>query len=198
MAILLTNPALSVASEGLPHKTWTRPEVEILESAGRFAGHHYELIDGELIAKMGKERKHVLRLKETVMALEDVFGRDHVNSEAPIDVALEDNLRNEPEPDVTVLRRRSREIEGNPRPEDIALAMEISGSTLRHDLRAKASLYARAGMPEYWVLDVNARRLHVLREPSGGIYQTHFEVEETDSVTPLTSSTSIAVASLLA
>jgi len=197
MAILLTNPPVTIAAEGLPHKTWTRPEVDVLESTGLFAGLRFELMDGELIAKIGKKRKHVSCTRQTVIALEAVFGADFVNQEAPIDVASADNLRNEPEPDVIVLRCASRQLEANPQPSDVLLVVEIADTTLRHDLGSKAALYARAGILEYWVLDVNARRLHVLREPSAGAYQLQLELEESDSVSPLAKPVPISVASLL-
>ncbi|MDX1980474.1 MAG: Uma2 family endonuclease [Bryobacteraceae bacterium] len=188
----------SLAVECLPHKTWTRDEVAVLESTGLFDGTHFELIDGELIDKMGKKRKHVCATTETAIALEAIFGRDYVNQEAPIDVAPEDKPRNEPEPDVIVLRRRSREIEGNPKPADLALIVEVADTTLRQDLKTKARLYARAGIPEYWVLDLNGRRLCVFRHPAGGAYQTELECSEDASVATLEKPThTIAVRSLL-
>jgi Uma2 family endonuclease len=76
--------------------------------------------------------------------------------------------------------------------------MEVSDSTLRKDRVSKARLYARAGIPEYWVIDVKNRRLLVFREPSGGAYQVSFELAETESVAPLEKPTySIAAASLV-
>ena len=50
-------------------------------------------------------------------------------------------------------------------PEDIALLIEVSNTTLDHDLGVKAKLYARAGIPEYWVVDIKGRRIHQHREP---------------------------------
>lgn len=198
MAVLVSDPPESLAAEGLPHKVWTRPEVEVLESSGLFAGEHFELIDGELIDKMGKKRSHVVATKSVAAALAAIFGADYVEQEAPIDVASGDNPRNEPEPDVVVLRRRSREIDGNPRPSDVALVVEIADTTLRYDLTTKAALYARAGIPEYWVLDVNGRRLLVRREPVDGSYRLALEFGEAGWAAPLDRpSATIAVASLL-
>lgn len=198
MAILLSEMPESFVGEALPHKTWTRTELELLESTGVLAERHFELIEGELIDKMGKKRKHVSATSETLDTLKELFGSKFVNSEAPIDVAPEDNSANEPEPDVIVLRRPSRSFEANPAPADLALVVEISESTLRQDLSAKARLYARAGILEYWVLDVKSRRLHVLREPSTGTYQVHLEFAESEFVSPLAKpDRAIAVAALL-
>src|SRR5262249_5538082 len=117
-----------------------------------------------------------------------VFGEAHVNPEAPIDVAPEDNPTNEPEPDLVVLAKPSREYQiANPRPEDLRLVVEISGTTLGFDLTTKAELYARAGIVEYWVVDLAARRLVVHRGPRNGLYQSVTVYGEDEAVSPLAS-----------
>src|ERR1035437_4284316 len=88
-----------------PRQPWTRAECAALESSGVWDQQNLELIDGELISKMGKNRLHVNALVRMMLWLLDVFGRDRINPEAPIDVAPEDNPSNEPEPDLIVLRR---------------------------------------------------------------------------------------------
>jgi Uma2 family endonuclease len=87
-----------------------------------------------------------------------------------------------------VLARPSREFrDANPRPGDLRLVVEISDTTLCFDLTTKAELYARAGIIEYWVVDVAARRLIVHRDPREGLYcsVTAYGAEET--ATPLAS-----------
>ncbi len=121
------------------------------------------------------------------------FGEQFVNPEAPIDVAPEDNPTNEPEPDLVVLASPSREFQdANPRPGDLRLVVEISDSTLGFDLTTKAELYARAGIVEYWVIDVAARRLVVHletahRDPREGLYRSITAYGEDETVTPLAS-----------
>ena len=63
-----------------------------------FEREHLELVDGELISKMRKNRPHVHNLTMMLVWLQEVFGRTLVNPAAPIDVSPEDNERNEPEP----------------------------------------------------------------------------------------------------
>lgn len=197
MAVLLSEVPESLSAEALPHKTWTRQEIGLLDAAGVFEGQRFELIEGELIDKMGKKRQHVIATMLTARALRRIFAEEYVETEGPIDVAAEDNARNEPEPDVTVLRRPLESLKGNPGPADIELLVEIADS-VRHDLTAKAKIYARAGIREYWVLDLVRRRLHVLREPVGGAYQQHMEFDEAGTVTPLARpELSLAVAALL-
>jgi Uma2 family endonuclease len=65
------------------------------------------------------------------------------------------------------------------------LVVEISDSTLGFDLTTKAELYARAGIVEYWVVDVAARRLIVHRDPREGLYRAVTAYAEQESVAPL-------------
>ena len=168
-----------------PRKLWTRAECDALEAAGLLDGQHLELIEGELINKMGKKRSHVIGLGRMLDWLKAVFGNDFVDPEAPIDVAPEDNPTNEPEPDIIVLKRERTSYPRNPRPEDLRLVVEIADTTLRFDLTTKAALYARAGIVEYWVLDVNGKRLIVHRDPRGGVYTSVVAFGEKESVAPL-------------
>jgi hypothetical protein len=81
-------------------KRWTRTECVALEEAGIWDQQHLELVQGELICKMGKKRPHLNTLVVMQGWLVQVFGVMFVNPEAPIDVAPEDNPTNEPEPDI--------------------------------------------------------------------------------------------------
>ena len=153
-----------------PRKRWTRPECATLEETGLWDRLRLELVEGELISKTGKNRPHVNALTVLYPWLIQICGAQFVNPEAPIDVAPEDNPTNEPEPDLIVLTRPSREFRDS-NPEDLRLVVEISDSTLGFDLTTKAALYARAGIVEYWVLDIHARRLVVHRDPRGGLYR---------------------------
>ncbi len=167
-------------------KRWTRDEVKALEQIELFAGKRYELIEGELIDKMGKSRNHTIALREILGWLESVFGRLFIQHEANIDIAQLDNASNEPEPDIVVTRRSYRSLRaGNPKPEDIALVVEISESSLALDLHAKAELYARAGITDYWVVDCRRHRLIVHRDPQDGVYQSKMIYAETECVAPL-------------
>jgi Uma2 family endonuclease len=168
-------------------KRWTRPECVAMDAYGVLdPQQHVELIEGELIDKMGKNRPHVNSVVLIMVWLQQVFGIRFVNPEAPIDVRREDNLINEPEPDLIVLKRELSNFPiGNPQPEDLHLVVEVADSTLEFDLTTKAALYARARIVEYWVLDVNQRRLIVHRDPADGKYGTVTVYRENESVAPL-------------
>jgi Uma2 family endonuclease len=169
-----------------PRKRWTRAECANLDASGFLVQQHLELIEGELIDKMGKNRPHVNALTLMQAWLQSVFGVRLVNPEAPIDVSPEDNPSNEPEPDLIVLNRDlSNFRSANPGPQDLHLVVEVADTTLYFDLTAKAALYARAGIAEYWVLDVSGRRLIVHRQPQSGKYMAILVYDEQESVAPL-------------
>jgi Uma2 family endonuclease len=144
-----------------------------------------ELVEGELISKMGKKRPHVNAFTVLQAWLMQAFGWRFLNSEAPIDVAPEDNPTNEPVPDIIVLQQDQSRFTSNPRPQDLRLVVEIADTSLGFDLKIKAALYARAGVPEYWVLDVAGRRLLVHRNPQAGTYADVAAYSEHESVSPL-------------
>lgn len=166
-------------------KTWTREELAPLEAAGFFKDERLELVEGELISKMGKHRPHVIASKSMLFWLMECFGKSFAEAEAPIDVSPEDNPTNEPEPDAFVLTRDSRTFARNPQPGDVRLLVEVADSTLPYDLNVKARLYARAGIVEYWVLDLNGRRLVVHRDPAAGQYSSVVSYAEHETVAPL-------------
>jgi Uma2 family endonuclease len=107
-------------------------------------------------------------------------------------VGSEDNPTNEPEPDLVLLATPSREFQdASPRPGDLRLVVEISDTTPHSshgfDLTTKAELYARAGIVEYWVIDVAARRLVVHRDARDGLYRSVTAYGEDETVMPLAS-----------
>lgn len=171
---------------GPPRKVWTRAECAKLEASGLLDQQHFELVEGDLIRKMGKKRPHVNAVTLLMAWLVEVFGVQFVNPEAPIDVRPEDNPTNEPEPDLIVLQRElSNFLSSNPRPSDLRLVVEVADTSLDFDLTTKAGLYARAGIVEYWVLDVTGRRLLVHREPRDGRHSSVVAFSEQESAAPL-------------
>jgi len=78
---------------------------------------------------------------------------------------------NEPQPDVALLRfRPDNYASAHPTPEDVLLVLEVADSSLAHDRRTKLPLYAAAGIPESWLLDLEGEALERHTEPSGGRY----------------------------
>lgn len=186
MPTTLTAPPPTALPIDPPRKKWTRAQCEQLDQAGLLEQQSLELVEGELINKMGKNRPHVNAQLFVMGWLIRVFGLEFVNSEASIDVAPQDNPTNEPQPDLMVLNQPTyRLASSNPRPQDLHLVVEVSDTSLHFDLTRKAALYARAGIGEYWVLDVAGHRLFVHREPQAGQYNSVVEYSKHESVAPL-------------
>ena len=146
---------------------------------GLLEGQRYELIEGDLIDKMGQKPPHASTVALVNAWLAHVFRPSLVRCQLPIEVAEGDQERNEPEPDVAVLaERRPEYFTRHPRGDELLLLVEVADTTSRFDRRVKSVLYGRALMKEYWVLDVAARALYVHRHPSGGAYQQVIKLAE--------------------
>ena len=182
-ATLMEAPASPAASEP-PRKRWTWEEILALDAAGVDLN-HFELIEGDLVDKMSKSPPDVTK----ALALRDwligVFGLEKVRQESPMKLALKE-LSTVPEPDLVVLRVSYKQFaRKHPTADDVLLIVDVSNETLGFDLNKKAALYAQAGIPDYWVLDVKGRRLFVLREPAEGKYRSILVYSENESVAPL-------------
>jgi Uma2 family endonuclease len=166
----------------LPRKRWTRADMGKLLEMGLLDDCRYELIRGEIIAKIPQKPSHSVTITRLFRVLIAVFGVEYLRPQLPIALSDED----EPEPDiaVTMLDTDKYEIR-HPEPSEVKLVVEVSLTTLRDDLGIKAELYAQAGILEYWVLDVDNRKLHVHRRPSGQQWGVITVLADTESVSPL-------------
>src|SRR5438876_11284042 len=142
-------------------RRWKRVEYDRLVELGVFEGERLELLDGLLAVREPQGSRHAAGIRAVLDALSAVVGNAwRLDSQLPI--ALDDE--SEPEPDVAVVppdRQRYRD-EHPSRP---ALIVEVAESSYRIDRHFKMSLYARAGVPEYWIVDVGCQVLEVHREP---------------------------------
>ena len=162
---------------------WDRDDCSKFEKLG-ILNYKYQLIEGE-IYRVGQNFPHIDCIMELISWMILTFGNNFVESQAPIDLRPEDSPLNMPEPDGIVLNRSRKGLNRLAKPEDIALLIEVSDTTLAFDLGIKASLYARSEIPEYWVIDLNDRAIFVHREPAEGVYKSVVCVREPNSVSPL-------------
>lgn len=93
-------------------------------------------------------------------------------------------LDSRPEPDL-VWVKAERYLSSHPTSDDVLLLIEVSHSTLKSDQQEKESLYARAGIPEYWIVDILHQRIHVHQQPMQGRYESVTIIEKGQSVAPL-------------
>jgi Uma2 family endonuclease len=144
-------------------KRWKRKEYERLVETGVFtAGDRVELIDGLLIVAEPQSAPHYTAIRLVARALSRAFGEGYdTRTQAPI--ALDET--SEPEPDVAVVRGEFRDYTAQ-HPADPVLVVEVALTSLALDRGHKASLYARAGRPEYWIVNLVDRVLEVYRDPA--------------------------------
>ena len=145
---------------------WTRRHCRSAVDANILVG-RYELVEGEVIAKMGQGPLHAFVITRLTVWLSLLFGADFVRFQLPMRMLGADSETSEPEPDAVVLSRPATEfLQENPGAEDAIFVVEVSDTTLSFDRNTKAALYARAGIPEYWIVDVVGRRIFVHRQPA--------------------------------
>ncbi len=132
--------------------------------AGIFAGAgRVELIEGVIASLSPVGPRHFAVVLRVSRLLAKAVGEQATLSiQGPVRMAP----RSEPEPDVAVLKPRADDYEhGLPGPRDVLLLVEVSDATLARDRDVKVPLYARHGIVEYWLLDLNAREALVHRQP---------------------------------
>jgi Uma2 family endonuclease len=144
-------------------RRFTRAEYERLIELGVFQpGEDIELIGGELIVAEPQGAQHYTAIRRTTKALQTAFGPGwEVRAEGPI--GLDDD--SEPEPDIAVVPGTPEDYSRS-HPSRPVLTVEIAESSLASDRQRKGSLYARAGLADYWVLNLVDRVLEVYREPA--------------------------------
>jgi Uma2 family endonuclease len=141
-----------------------------------------ELIDGQVVAMSPIGAPHAA----CVRRLNDIFAT-RVLDVAVVDIQNPIVLgpRDQPQPDVTVLRRRADGYPDHPRPPDVLLVIEVADTTLAYDRDVKLPRYARAGIPEAWLVDVSAERIVSFREPAGDAYRDIRAAGRGDRIAPL-------------
>jgi Uma2 family endonuclease len=164
---------------------FTREQFYRMGELGFFEARRVELVLGELVALAPVSEAHVASVTLAGDQLRVAFGPNHyVRVQAPLNLAVIDPL-----PDLAV-------VPGGPRDYAIApttalLIIEVADTTLAHDT-TKAELYATAGVPEYWVIDLEHRQLIVFRDPQplpeglgATAYKTHLTFGPADRVAAL-------------
>jgi len=183
-------------------RRWKRVEYERLIETGFFQpGDPVELIGGQLIVAEPQGSGHFAAIRAVEEALRAAFGVGwDVRGQGP--VALDEE--SEPEPDVAVVPGSFRDYVAA-HPSRPVLVVEVSESSLALDRHHKGSVYARAGLDDYWIVNLVDRVLEVHRNPGpdpaasfGWRYQSVEALERGASVSPLTlSGARIRVADLL-
>ncbi|WP_199290152.1 Uma2 family endonuclease [Leptolyngbya sp. FACHB-36] len=154
---------------------WSINDYHRMIAAGILHDRRAELLAGEIIEVSPEGPLHASRIRKIANYLRSLLNGLALISEAhPITL-----MDSEPEPDVAIVRLpESRYDDRHPQVEDIFWLIEISDSTLVKDLDTKQKTYAAAGINEYWVVDLNASRLTVFRQPQGKAYAVRQELSQ--------------------
>jgi len=180
----------------------TRAEYECAWKLGVFdPNERMELIEGEIIEKMTQNGPHATSVYLTQMILNRVFSTGYlVRCQLPLGLSE----KSMPEPDVAVVSGAPRDYV-QAHPTTAVLVVEISDSTLALDRAAKAHIYARAGIAEYWIVNISDRVLEVYRQPTamaqqplGHHYRSITRHTDEETIAPIAAPTiAIAIADLL-
>jgi Uma2 family endonuclease len=141
---------------------------------------HLELLEGVIVAMAPQSPAHAHFVRwlnrRLVRTLGDAYA---VSPQLPLTLGE----RNEPEPDLAVVRADSESIDHHPR--TAILAIEVSGDSLRKDRRVKAAIYARFSISEYWIVNIEARVVEVFWDPdaANGAYRRTRTVTTTETLT---------------
>ncbi len=156
----------------------TRANIYRMEEQGLLTG-RWELIGGELIPKTGTNALHEYVLHLILPWLSRVCGV-LLRCRSAMEVYEADRALNAPLPDFAVVREMKEEYARRvPRGDELTLVIEVSDTSIRTDLSMKVRLYARSGVPEYWVVDIARRRVVIHRHVEQGIYQDAEKVTKT-------------------
>ncbi|MBW4439935.1 MAG: Uma2 family endonuclease [Plectolyngbya sp. WJT66-NPBG17] len=133
-------------------------------------GDRVELIRGEIVEMASIGTRHAGGVNRLTRLFYDKFGKEVlVAPQNPVEV----DEYSEPQPDIAVLRpREDFYASAHPTPEDVFLLIEVSDLTIRYDRTIKIPLYSEDNIAEAWIVDVNAERVEVYREPSATGYQS--------------------------
>ena len=159
------------------HQYHAMAEAEILHPDDRV-----ELIDGEIIAMSGIGPEHMATVDSSnEFWVTAARGRAIVRIQGSIRL----DEWNEPQPDVALLKRRADFYRSRSAgPDDVLLLIEVSDTTLRRDRRVKLELYARFGVPETWIANIQDRTIEVYSDPVNGEYTARQTFRHGQTVTP--------------
>lgn len=166
----------------MPYHRWSVEEYHRMATSGLLdETDRVELIEGELIDMAPIGSKHAFRVDRIARALQLAAGTSFlVRVQNPVLLGE----HSEPQPDIAMVKDKNY-AEGHPGPEDVLLIVEVSDATLAYDRDVKLSLYARHGISEVWLLDVNAGDLTVYREPAEGQYRLIRRPTRSEVVSPV-------------
>lgn len=161
---------------------WTVHDYHQMVKAGILAGRRVELLQGDIVEMAPEGPEHAYLADDTSKYLTRLLGdRAQVRDSKPITLVP----NSEPEPDIAVVRPLGSVYrQRHPYPEDVFWLIEFANTSLAKNLNPKRAIYAAANIPEYWVVNLKARQVTVLREPVAGDFRSE-TVWQNGEIAPL-------------
>lgn len=178
--MLLDAPPVDIDSQPLKLMKWTVEQYHDLIDRGMIAEDDgIELLEGLLVEKMGINPPHSLSVGLTNDALQRLLPQNWFTKVQDA-FSLVDS---EPEPDILVIRGNRRDFgDRHPSPAEVGLVIEVSNTSLLQDRGIKHRIYARAGVPVYWIINLIDRQIEVHSQPTGDLYRLRHLYTEADAV----------------
>ncbi len=175
--------SITIAKWTIPFQgRYTIEQYHELVTTGILDDRRVELLEGDIVEMAPEGMPHAVYCGRTVKYLRNLLG-DRAELRETHPITLPNN--SEPEPDVAIVRSPDTQyLAHHPYPEDIFWLIEYSDTTLAKDLNAKQRIYAQAGILEYWVVNLQASELIVLRGIGNSGYETETKLNS-GSISPL-------------
>ncbi len=188
-----TAPAVAPPTAAPRPLRWTCAEFHRAGDLGLFEGKRPLLIDGVILEQGPMNHPHAIAVSLVQNVLIALFAAGwHLRVQLPFVIDLFTDLM----PDLAVIAGSPRGLAGHPA--SASLIVEVADTSLHFDTTDKLELYARAGVAEYWVLDLNGQQLLVFRDPHGTAYRSRQAFGPADAVSPLAApAATVRVADLL-
>lgn len=196
---MATLSTVDPSARGPALRRWSYTEFEQLGQLGFFQNQRVELIAGKIIKMAPQLDVHAAAVGLAQRAIERVFpiAAFWVRPQLPMQI----DRWSGPEPDISVVAGSPRDYIGTGHPRTALLILEVSDTTLRLDRGRKAALYAKAGVQDYWIVNLADRQVEVHRKPItdasakfGYRYTDIQPLNGTATITPLASPTPMSVA----
>ncbi len=145
--------------------------------------HRVELIGGQILTMPPMGDEHGDGIRDLTIWLSDRRGQDYI-PQCQVTIRLAEGFT--PDPDFVLLRCKEEGYRGENRPTvaDVLLVIEVADSSLSRDLGLKSLAYARAGVPELWVVDIPHRQVYCFTQPSPEGYQERATAGEEETISP--------------
>ncbi|MDK2816007.1 MAG: hypothetical protein PWR22_636 [Moorella sp. (in: firmicutes)] len=173
-----------MAAVEVPRRRFTVDEFYQMARAGILGeDDRVELIEGEIIEMVPIGTRHAACVRRLLHIFSTKIGDNAlVDTNNPLRL----DQHSEPQPDLMLLKARDDYYASfHPRPEDVLLLVEVSDTSMAYDREVKANLYAKGGVKEVWLVNLQAQQVTAYRLPSPSGYREVKEYGRGDHISPL-------------